>query len=153
MILAFAEVLINNCLLGQSRDRLSDPAANLARIFTALSIISKFSSIFSRKSRSRSGLSARNLLTISSAFWSCWPPIKAASQPLTKNIFRFRFKFGSSARDRARKGSVKSECLIELNGPNAASIQLSEISLLLTKSFQNLALLSAVPIPARAAYA
>jgi hypothetical protein len=44
-------------------------------------------------------------------------------------------------------------CLIEFQGPNAASIQLSLISLFSVKSFQNFALFSAVAIPALAAYA
>jgi hypothetical protein len=79
--------------------------------------------------------------------------MKAPNQPLTKNIFLFRLWLGSSFRARSRYGSVSSECLIEFQGPNAASIQLSLHSLFSVTSFQYFALFSAVAIPALAAYA
>jgi hypothetical protein len=50
-----------------------------------------------------------------------------------------------------RYGKVRALCRVELNGPKAASIQLSLMSLLDVKSFQYLALFSAVAIPAFAA--
>ncbi len=68
------------------------------RIFTARSIRSRFSRIFSRRSLSRFGLSARNLLTMFNASSLRWPPMNAPSQPFTKNIFRLRLWLGSSCK-------------------------------------------------------
>jgi hypothetical protein len=85
-------------------------------IFTARSMMSAFFRIFKRRSLSSVGLSARNLFTILSASSLRWPPMKAPSQPFTKNILRLRLWFGSSFRARSRYGSVRSECRIEFHG-------------------------------------
>src|SRR5690606_4944010 len=123
------------------------------RIFTARSIVSAFSRIFSRRSLSSFGLSARNLLMMPRASSLRWPPMNAPSHPLTKNILRFALWFGNSFNARSKYGRVRSLCRSEFHGPRAASIQLSLMSLLLTKSFQYFALFSGVAMPPRAAYA
>src|SRR5262249_13033450 len=69
---------------------------NFARILTVRSNSSLTSKTFSLRSLSKSPV-RRNSLTWSRASSDCWPPIKAPSQPRTKNILRSRLTWGSAA--------------------------------------------------------
>ncbi len=74
--------------------------------------------------------------------------MKAASQLPTKKIFRVRFSSGSRASASASSGCVSAACSGALNGPSAASIQLSGSALSSTNALNRLRLAAASAAPA-----